>query len=73
LGTIALDLKRRLVWDSEREEAIDDPEANKLLSYEYRAPWKLPGQFSEFSVKREITTETQGARRRQAFCEISTE
>ena len=43
LGTIALDLKRHLVWDSEREEVIADPEANKRLSYEYRAPWKLPG------------------------------
>ena len=43
LGTIALDLKRHLIWDSARERVTDDPEANELLSYEYRAPWKLRG------------------------------
>jgi len=43
LANIAYDRKRHIVWDAQREQVINDPEANKLLSYEYRAPWKLPG------------------------------
>jgi predicted dehydrogenase len=42
LGNIALDTKRHIIWDAEREQVVNDAEANKLLAYEYRAPWKFP-------------------------------
>ena len=41
LANLAYDRKRYLLWDAEKEEFTNDPEANKLLHYEYRAPWKL--------------------------------
>ncbi|HOB74504.1 MAG TPA: Gfo/Idh/MocA family oxidoreductase [Phycisphaerae bacterium] len=41
LANLAYDRKRYLAWDAEKEQITNDPEANKLLSYEYRAPWKL--------------------------------
>lgn len=41
LGTIALQTGQRLRWDSINERFINSDEANKLLSYEYRKPWKL--------------------------------
>ncbi len=42
LANIAFDRKRYLTWDPESERVTNDPEANKLLSYEYRPPWRLP-------------------------------
>ncbi|MGV3721915.1 MAG: Gfo/Idh/MocA family protein [Actinomycetota bacterium] len=42
LGNIAMRLGREsLKWDPEKERILGDPEAEKLLSREYRAPWKL--------------------------------
>ena len=41
LANISLAVGRRLEWDEQKEEFIGDAEANKLLSCEYRAPWKL--------------------------------
>jgi len=41
LGVIALKRQRRLEWDADAERFTNDDEANKLLFYEYRAPWKL--------------------------------
>jgi len=41
IGNVACDYKRYLAWDAERERFINDDEANKALSYEYRPPWKL--------------------------------
>lgn len=41
IGGIALKLRRRLEWDPEREQFVRDPEANRLLSYPMRAPWRL--------------------------------
>ena len=38
---IALDLKRSLKWDPEKEEFIGDDEANKLRSRVMRDPWKV--------------------------------
>ncbi len=32
---------RKIRWDGEKEQVIDDPEANALVSKPYRAPWKL--------------------------------
>jgi hypothetical protein len=41
LANIAEDLKTRIEWDAEKEVVTNNPEANKLLHYEYRKPWKL--------------------------------
>jgi len=41
IGNIALKRRRLLEWDAKAERFTNDDEANKLLSYEYRAPWKL--------------------------------
>src|SRR5205085_2473707 len=42
IALLAGDRKRYLKWDGERERFTNDDQANKLLSYEYREPWKLP-------------------------------
>jgi predicted dehydrogenase len=41
LANIALATKTRLLWDAEKEQFTNSAEANKLLHYEYRKPWKL--------------------------------
>jgi hypothetical protein len=41
IGNIALKRRRLLEWDARAERFTNDDEANKLLHYEYRAPWKL--------------------------------
>lgn len=41
LGNIAYKVGRKLYWDPAKEEFIDDPEANKHLVKEYRAPYSL--------------------------------
>lgn len=41
LANVALRVGRAVQWDGAKEEAVGDPDANRLLSYEYRAPWKL--------------------------------
>jgi predicted dehydrogenase len=47
LGNVALKAGKKLRWDARRELCVDaagktDDEANRWLSREYRAPWKLP-------------------------------
>ncbi|MDN5212732.1 Gfo/Idh/MocA family oxidoreductase [Fulvivirgaceae bacterium BMA12] len=42
LGMISYKLGRSIVWDGEREIVPDDPEANKLLSRQYRGAWEYP-------------------------------
>lgn len=42
LGSLSVRLGRPLKWDPVKEQVLDDPEANKMLSYAYRAPYKLP-------------------------------
>jgi hypothetical protein len=42
LGNIALRLGRDLKWNPDTEQIIDDPEAARMLTRPYRAPWKLP-------------------------------
>ncbi len=41
LGLIAMMVGRKIKWDAKRERIIGDKEASKLLTREYRAPWKL--------------------------------
>ncbi|HOS72586.1 MAG TPA: Gfo/Idh/MocA family oxidoreductase [Bacteroidales bacterium] len=41
LALISFRLKRKLVWDSEKEDFVGDRAASYLLSREYRKPWKL--------------------------------
>ena len=43
IAAIAQKRKRYLTWDADAERFTNDTEANALLSYEYRSPWKLPG------------------------------
>lgn len=41
LASIALATESRVVWDPKTETIPNNPAANDLLHYEYRAPWKL--------------------------------
>jgi predicted dehydrogenase len=41
LARIALMRQKYLTWDAKAEQVTNDPDANKLLGYEYRSPWKL--------------------------------
>lgn len=41
LMNIAWRVGRKIRWDAETEQVLDDPEANALVTKEYRAPWKL--------------------------------
>jgi len=42
LGNLAYRLGRRVEWDVENERMTGDAEAQRYVSREYRAPWKLP-------------------------------
>jgi hypothetical protein len=42
LGMLSLKLGRGLEWDGDKEAVVGDPDANRLLSREYRGPWKYP-------------------------------
>ena len=39
LANISLKTGRKLVWDSQKEEIADDPQANQMLHRPYRKPW----------------------------------
>jgi predicted dehydrogenase len=41
LANISLSVKERLEWDAQEERFTNSEEANQLLHYEYRKPWKL--------------------------------
>lgn len=41
IGNIAMQLRRKLRWDPERECFPDDEAANRLIGRAYREPWKL--------------------------------
>jgi predicted dehydrogenase len=41
LAKIALQRGRYLAWDGKSERVTNDEEANRLLSYKYREPWRL--------------------------------
>jgi hypothetical protein len=42
IGNIAHKTRSLLEWDAKAERFTNKPEANRLLSYEYRAPYRLP-------------------------------
>lgn len=42
LGMLSYKLGRSVHWDGAKEAIIGDPEASKLLSRDYRGPWKYP-------------------------------
>jgi hypothetical protein len=41
LGGIACQLDRPLQWDPKAERFVDDAEADRLLTYAMRSPWRL--------------------------------
>jgi predicted dehydrogenase len=41
IANISLMVGKRLEWDAEKEQFVNDDQANQLLHYEYREPWKL--------------------------------
>lgn len=41
LANIALEMGTRIEWDPVQEKITNLPEANRLLHYDYREPWKL--------------------------------
>jgi len=41
LGLIAMLTGRKIRWDAKKERILDDKDASKLLTREYRKPWKL--------------------------------
>jgi predicted dehydrogenase len=42
LANLSMRLGRTLVWDAERRQVTNDPEANRLLRRPYRQPWIHP-------------------------------
>lgn len=42
LANNAMQLNRTLAWDAQRQQVVNDPEANRLLARPYRAPWVHP-------------------------------
>jgi predicted dehydrogenase len=42
IGNIAYRTRAYLEWDGKKEQFTNHPDANKLLAYNYRAPYKLP-------------------------------
>lgn len=42
LGMVSSRVGRSIVWDHEKDMVLNDPEANKLLSRQYRSPWTYP-------------------------------
>ena len=42
LGNISYRLGRKVVWDGEKQQFLNDPEADNLTKARYREPWKLP-------------------------------
>jgi predicted dehydrogenase len=41
LGLISMLMGRKIHWSVQHEKIIGDPEASKLLTRDYRAPWKI--------------------------------
>ena len=41
VANIAFKLGRKLRWNRDDEQFLNDPEANKLLTKQYRKPWNM--------------------------------
>jgi predicted dehydrogenase len=41
LGLISMHVGRKIYWDNKTEKILNDPEASKLLTRQYRAPWHI--------------------------------
>jgi hypothetical protein len=41
LGNIAMKLHRKIRWDPQQEQIVDDAEAAAMLSRPMRAPWRM--------------------------------
>lgn len=41
LMNIAWKVGRKIRWDGQKEQVVDDPQANALVTKQYRAPWTL--------------------------------
>ena len=41
LANLALATRSRIEWDAKAERVVNNPKANALLDYEYRAPWRI--------------------------------
>ena len=41
LGNISLRVGQKILWDSKKERITNHPEANALVTRQYRSPWKL--------------------------------
>jgi hypothetical protein len=41
LGNISYKTRKKLIWDSTKENFVGDPEASSLLSRKARTPWDL--------------------------------
>jgi len=44
LANLSMDLGRSLQWNAEKEQVVDDDEANQKLAREYRGEWEHPGE-----------------------------
>jgi hypothetical protein len=42
LGNIAFRTGRKVYWNPEKQQFINDDKANELVKAKYRAPWKVP-------------------------------
>jgi hypothetical protein len=41
LMNVSYEVGRKIRWDGEKEQVVDDAEANARVHRQYRAPWKL--------------------------------
>jgi hypothetical protein len=46
LGNIAYRAGGKVTWDPKTERITNNTQANRLLTRQYRAPWRLPGMDS---------------------------
>ena len=42
LANMSMKLGRELTWDAQKQEVVNDSEANELLRRPYRQPWSHP-------------------------------
>ena len=43
LANLAMKTGRKFTWDAQKQQVVNDPEANKLLARPYRKPYTHPG------------------------------